>query len=170
MALRSLQSPLPPTSRRPARSAARRPARPVCAAEASPELATAAFAECEAELAALGLDSPALTLRKAHGWGFQGYWRKSKEDEVPDLGLLRERLAFLAPLVGGDPQALRDLVAKFPEALGLDVATVMQPNVVRGRAQGPCKERGEKEPRKRPAALSPPAHLSRRRSWRRRTG
>ena len=115
--------------------------------------AAAAFAECEAELQALGLDSPALTLRKAHGWGFQGYWRKSKEEEVPDVGLLRERLAFLAPLVLDDPQALRDLVAKFPEALGLDVATVMQPNVVRRGGERVGRGPGGWEPRKRVCSL-----------------
>ncbi len=76
-------------------------------------------------------------LRKAHGHGFQGYWRLAKVDETPSLEALTARLAFLRGELGLDEAALRKFLSAFPESLGLDVAQVMRPNVVRLRCMLP---------------------------------
>lgn len=70
-------------------------------------------------------------LRKAHGWGFQGYWRKQKENEVPSPERVASRLAFLRDELGLAEPALRKVLLLFPEVLGLDVQQLMRPNVVR---------------------------------------
>ena len=41
-----------------------------------------------------------LFLRKAHGWGFQGYWRNEKEDETPDPEKAREKLVNVQSCCG----------------------------------------------------------------------
>jgi hypothetical protein len=83
----------------------------------------ASWQPCLERLCTLGLgpDEADLALRKAHAWGFHGYWRQSKSDEAPDAAKLDARLAFLRERCGGDDEALRQLVLSFPEAVGLDL-------------------------------------------------
>ena len=89
------------------------------------------------QLLSLGLspEEADRALRRAHAWGVQSYWRKSKTNETPQPELMQERLAWLRERVAGEggPEeaeaALRKLVQAFPEALGLDVQTVLAPSV-----------------------------------------
>lgn len=89
----------------------------------------AAAAMLRAELGASDAEAETM-LRRAHGWGYQAYWRREKDCEAPDAAALPERLAVLRAAVGGGDDALRALVAAFPEALGLEAALVRDSVVV----------------------------------------
>lgn len=83
------------------------------------------------QLSALGIGGADadLALRKALGWGFQGYWRKEKEDEAADPVAVSARIAFLRAEVGLSDDQLAATLRAFPEALGLDVESRMRPNM-----------------------------------------
>ncbi len=70
-------------------------------------------------------------LRKAHGWGFQGYWRNERDCAAPSSEDVAERIAFLTHELALSDEALRKVLLLFPEALGLDLKQRMRPNVVR---------------------------------------
>ena len=70
-------------------------------------------------------------LRKALAWGFKGYWRTEKVREPPSPQAQAARLAYLRGELALSDEQLRKVLKAFPEALGLDVASRMQPNVVR---------------------------------------
>ena len=126
-----------------------------------------------AQLASCGFsaDEADTMLRKAHGWGFQKYWRTTKDHEVPVESAVRavaavapalmahdrlvapkqfrlprpyalrssdtllattqlaSRLTYLRQLCDGDEDLLRTVLTAFPEAVALDVDTVLAPNV-----------------------------------------
>jgi hypothetical protein len=72
-------------------------------------------------------------LRKAHGWGFQGYWRNERDCAAPVAEDVAERITFLTQELALSDEALRKVLLLFPEALGLDLKQRMRPNVVRGK-------------------------------------
>ena len=67
-------------------------------------------------------------MQKAFGWKGQGYWRMSKEEEVPSPDDVQARLDFVAGL-GIQGADLAAYVKKFPEVLGLDVEGQLAPTV-----------------------------------------
>jgi hypothetical protein len=80
-------------------------------------------------------DEAALMLRKAHGWGFQGYWRNERDCAAPSAEDVAARITFLRDELALSEEALRKVLLLFPEALGLDIKQRMRPNVVRRRCR-----------------------------------
>ena len=54
------------------------------------------------------------------------YWKGSRHNHPPDVGLVRSSIEFLTSEVGLSQDQLLKVVKKFPEVVGLDVETLRQ--------------------------------------------
>jgi hypothetical protein len=96
-----------------------------------PETA-AAWQEVATRLETLGLTPPQAEkcMIKAFGWDSQGYWRHEKTKETPQADQLDDVLTFLVTIGIGTEEEQAELIAKFPEVIGLDVE-LMEANVAK---------------------------------------
>ena len=97
--------------------------------ELAPETA-AAWREVATRLESLGLTPPQAEkcMIKAFGWDSQGYWRHEKNKEIPQTDKIDDILNFLITIGISTEEEQAELIAKFPEVIGLDVE-LMEANV-----------------------------------------
>ncbi|KAH7620627.1 hypothetical protein NADE_003241 [Nannochloris sp. 'desiccata'] len=96
-----------------------------------PETA-AAWQEVATRLENLGLTPPQTEkcMIKAFGWDSQGYWRHEKEKEIPQVDQIDDVLNFLITISIATEEEQAELIAKFPELIGLKVE-LMEANVAK---------------------------------------
>lgn len=97
-----------------------------------PSETAAAWQEVATRLENLGLTPPQAEkcMMKAFGWDSQGYWRHEKEKETPQVDHIDDVLNFLSTIGIASEEEQAELIAKFPEVIGLDVE-LMEANVAK---------------------------------------